>query len=100
MFALWWRKLPASNYPESCFQRGNAEQGEITPFRAVQEIGNNTGTRCSAAQNNRLALLLICRLVAPKSSTLGPAGEQESSTIFLKVDSQEECGGKIYFKQK
>lgn len=57
---------------------GNAEQAEIAPLRAIQEIGNNTGTSCLAAQNYRLALLLNCRLVVPKSSTLGPAGVKES----------------------
>lgn len=100
MFALWWRKLPASNYPGNCFQRGNTEQGGITPLRAIQEVGNNTGTSCLAAQNNRLALLLLCRLVIPKSSILGPAGVKESQIIFLKVDSQGEYGGEVYSKHK
>lgn len=78
MLALWWGKLPASNSPGSCFQRGNAEQGASIPVRSAQEPGNRTDVLCLAAQNTSLVLLLIYRLVVPKPGTLNPIGVKES----------------------
>lgn len=89
MLALWWGKLPASNYPGSCFQRGSAEQGAIPGVRSAWE-SRQQDTSCLAAQSTGLVLVLIYRLVVPSFGTLSPVGVKESQALFLAVETQGE----------
>lgn len=78
-------------------------KGEMHSREQFQLLGQlwepRNGTDPLATQNTRLVVLLIYRLVVPRSGTLSPIGVK-SLAIFLKVDPQGEYYGDVYSKYK
>lgn len=72
----------------------------MTPSKSAQETRSRMDMSCLAEQSINLFLLLICRLMVPRSGTPSPRCDGKVGAGFLEVDPQRECYGDVYSKHK